>query len=121
MKNKTLAIVAYITIIGWIISYLEYKKRADKDALVGYHLEQSLGLIILSVLLGIASSIVVAILPGAYILSLVVSLGTFILMLLGIIAANNEARKPLPLVGKMFEGKFAFLQPEVQVRNSARP
>ncbi|PST82035.1 import component protein [Pedobacter yulinensis] len=110
MKNKTLAILAYVTIIGWIISYLEFKKRTDKDTLVSYHLEQSLGLIILSLVLGIASSILVSLVPPAYIVSIVVSLGTFVLLLLGIIAANNEARKPLPVVGKMFEGKFDFLR-----------
>lgn len=108
MTNKSMAIVSYITIIGWVISYLEYKKRADKSALVNYHLGQSLGLIILSVVLGIAVSVIAAIIPSLYFISLIVSLVTLVLLLLGIITANNEAIKPLPVVGKMFEGKFDF-------------
>lgn len=30
MTNKSMAIVSYITIIGWVISYLEYKKVQKK-------------------------------------------------------------------------------------------
>ncbi|QXV65647.1 DUF4870 domain-containing protein [Mucilaginibacter achroorhodeus] len=108
MSNKTLAIVSYITIIGWIIAYLEFKKREQKSELVNYHLGQSLGLIILSFALGILMSILIAIIPGLYIVSGIVGLATFILMLLGIVAANNEAVKPLPIVGKLFEGRFNF-------------
>lgn len=108
MTNKSMAIVAYITIIGWVISYLEYKKRADKSALVNYHLGQSLGLIILSFVLGIVISVLVAVVPSLYVISLAVTLISLVLLLLGIVTANNEAIKPLPVVGKLFEGKFDF-------------
>jgi uncharacterized membrane protein len=108
MSNRTMSIVAYITIIGWVIAYLEYKKSADKSQLVNYHLGQALGLIILSFILGIGVSIVAIIIPSLYFLSLIVSVVTLVLLLLGIITANNEAIKPLPVVGKMFEGKFNF-------------
>ncbi|WPU97499.1 DUF4870 domain-containing protein [Mucilaginibacter sp. cycad4] len=108
MTNKSMAIVAYITIIGWIVSYLEYKKRADKSPLVNYHLGQSLGLIILSVILGVALAVLAAIVPVLSVVSMVISILTFVLLLLGIITANNEAIKPLPVVGKLFEGKFDF-------------
>lgn len=108
MSNKTMAIVSYITIIGWIVAYLEFKKREEKSALVNYHLGQSLGLIILSFALSIAMSILIAIVPSLYVVSGVIGLGTLILLLLGIVTANNEAMKPLPVVGKLFEGRFNF-------------
>lgn len=108
MKNKTLAIVAYITIIGWIVSYLEFKKRADQSALVNYHLGQSLGLIIFSGIAGVAVSILTAIIPSLYFISYIISALTLVLLLLGVVAANNEAIKPLPLIGKLFEGRFNF-------------
>ncbi|GAA4918827.1 DUF4870 domain-containing protein [Mucilaginibacter defluvii] len=108
MSNKTKAIVAYITIIGWIIAYLDYKKSTDKSPLVNYHLGQSLGLIIFSFVLGIAVTILVSIVPSLYFLSMIVSLVSLVLLLLGIITANNETIKPLPIVGKLFEGKFNF-------------
>ncbi|WDF53936.1 DUF4870 domain-containing protein [Mucilaginibacter sp. KACC 22063] len=111
MSNKTMAIVAYITIIGWIVSYLEFKKRAEKSALVNYHLGQSLGLMIVSAVLSIIVSILVAIIPALYIVSLVIGVATLVLLLLGIVTANNEVMKPLPVVGKLFEGRFNFAGP----------
>lgn len=108
MSNKTMAMVAYITIIGWVIAYLQYKKSTDRSPLVNYHLGQSIGLVILSIVLSIVMGILVAIIPGLYILSYAVSIITLVLLLMGIIAANNEVMKPLPIVGKLFEGKFDF-------------
>ncbi|OOQ59419.1 import component protein [Mucilaginibacter pedocola] len=108
MTNKGLAIVAYITIIGWVVSYLEFKKRADKSALVNYHLGQSLGLIIVSFALGIAISVLAAIIPSLYFVSFIISGATLVLLLLGVVTANNEAMKPLPIIGKFFEGRFNF-------------
>lgn len=108
MTNKSMAIVAYITIIGWIIAYLDYKKSTVKSELVNYHLGQSLGLIILSFVLGIVLSVLAAIVPVLSIVSMVLGVATLILLLLGIITASNEAIKPLPVVGKFFEGRFDF-------------
>jgi len=109
MKQKTMAIVAYITLIGWIISYLEFKKSAEKSRLVNYHLGQSLGLIITSIVLSIASSIILAVVPSLGAVFYLILLIPFILLLLGIIAASNELEKPVPLIGKIFEGKFNFI------------
>ncbi|MBS7566400.1 DUF4870 domain-containing protein [Mucilaginibacter sp. Bleaf8] len=108
MSKKTMAVVAYITIIGWVVSYLEYKKSVDKSPLVNYHLGQSLGLIILSFALGIVMGVLVAVIPGLYIVSYIISILSLVLLLMGVIAANNEAFKPLPIVGRLFEGKFDF-------------
>lgn len=108
MSNKTMGIVAYITIIGWIVAYLEYKKSADKSLFVNYHLGQALGVFILGVVLSIAASIVSGIIPALYFVSYITSLIYLVLLLLGVITANNEAVKPLPVVGKLFEGKFNF-------------
>lgn len=108
MSNKTMAILAYVTIIGWVVAYLQYKKSSDKNPLVNYHLGQSLGLIILTFILGIAISVVVSIVPSLYILSLIVSVLSLVFLLLGVVAANNEVLKPLPIVGRLFEGKFNF-------------
>ena len=46
MTNKTLSIVSYITIIGWLIAYFSYKDKSEteKSTVVNYHLKQSLGI-----------------------------------------------------------------------------
>jgi uncharacterized membrane protein len=108
MKQKTMAILAYITLIGWLISYLEFKKSTEKSKLVNYHLGQSLGVIITSFLLSIVSGVVLAVIPSLGSIFYLILLIPFVLLLLGIVAANNEVEKPVPLIGKIFEGKFNF-------------
>lgn len=108
MKNKTMAIVAYITIIGWIIAYLEFKKSPEKSRLVNYHLGQALGIFIISIVLSIVCGVVLAIIPSLSIIFSLMMLLPLLFLLLGIIAANNEVEKPVPVVGKLFEGKFNF-------------
>jgi uncharacterized membrane protein len=106
MTNRTLAIVAYITIIGWVVAYLSYRKENDKSPLVRYHLTQSLGVIIFSIALSIVSGVLVGILPALATVFYIISLLPFVLMLMGIITASNEAQRPIPLIGKLVEGKF---------------
>ncbi|PZP45710.1 MAG: import component protein [Pseudopedobacter saltans] len=106
MNNKTLAIVSYITLIGWLVAYFSGKDNAD--GFLKYHLRQSFGLMIISVLFNIALNIVAFIVPALGILSLI-GLVFLVLMIIGIINANNGAEKPLPIIGKMFEDKFAFI------------
>ncbi|MEJ5052739.1 DUF4870 domain-containing protein [Sphingobacterium sp. MYb382] len=106
MDNKTLAIVSYITLIGWLVSYFNGKEKAN--GLLKYHLRQSLGLLIVSIIINVLLNIVVVILPSLSVL-MYVSVLFFVLLIIGIINAANEVEKPLPIIGKMFEGKFAFI------------
>ncbi len=106
MDNKTVSIVSYITIIGWLIAYFVGKDNAD--ALAKYHLRQSLGLIIVSILYGIVVNVLTIISPLLGMLGLV-SILFLVLMIIGIINAANEQQKPLPVIGKYFEDKFAFI------------
>lgn len=106
MTNRTIAIVGYITIIGWIVAYLSYRKSDDKSPLVRYHLTQSLGIIIFSIALSIVSGILVGLLPALATLFYIISICPFVLMLMGIITASNDAQRPIPLIGKLVEGKF---------------
>lgn len=105
MDNKTLSVISYISIIDLIISFVMGKDNAN--SLLKYHLRQSLGLVIFSFVLGIALQIIMTI-TGLYVLGYI-GLINFALMIIGIINAANEAEKPLPLIGKMFEDKFAFV------------
>lgn len=110
MNNKTLSIVSYITIIGWLISYFSYKDKSPKSSLVNYHLKQSLGVAILGVVCAVAINIVAMIIPSlAGILSLI-NIVILVLWVFGIINASNEIEKPVPLVGAFFENKFDFIK-----------
>lgn len=110
MTNRTMAIVAYLTIIGWLIVYFRYRNMPGKNPLVKYHLGQSLGIILLGVALSIAAGIVVSIIPPLGFVLSFAGLLPLILFIFGIIAANNEACNPVPGIGKMFENRFSFLE-----------
>lgn len=106
MDNKTLSIVSYITLIGWLIAYFAGKENAD--ALLKYHLRQSFGIMILTFIVSIIVNILVFVSP-VFIYLGIISLFFFILTIIGIINAANQVMKPLPLIGKLFENKFAFI------------
>jgi len=106
MDNKTLSIVSYITIIGWLIAYFSGKENAN--SLLKYHLRQGLGLFIVSLVFNIMLSILLVIVPSLAFLGYI-GLAFIALAILGIINANNEVEKPLPIIGQMFENKFSFI------------
>lgn len=108
MDKKTISIVSYVTIIGWIISYFVSKDQQPKSSLVTYHLKQGLGLFIVALLFNIALTIVITIVPALYLIGYV-GYAFLALIIIGIINASNEQEKPLPVIGKMFENKFSFL------------
>lgn len=105
MDNKTLSIVSYITVFGWLISFVLGKDKPN--SLLKYHLKQSLGLVIFTIILSIILEILLSV-------TKIGALGVFgciplILIIIGIINAANEVEKPLPLIGKIFEDKFSFI------------
>ncbi|MBE8728311.1 DUF4870 domain-containing protein [Flavobacterium hungaricum] len=108
MNNKTLSILSYITIIGWVIAFVKSKDLTPKSDLVNYHLKQGFGIFIVSLILNIALSVVVAAVPSLYFLSYIGYI-LFILWIFGIINAANEQKKPIPVIGKIFENQFGFI------------
>ncbi len=108
MNNKTLSILSYITIFGWLIAYFNSKDLNPKSDLVTYHLRQGFGFFILSIIINITLTIVVSLVPALSFLNYV-SLILLILWVFGVINAVNEQKKPIPVIGKMFENKFNFL------------
>lgn len=106
MNNRTLSIISYITLIGWLIAYFSGKDRADN--LLKYHLKQSLGLAIISIAVSIILNIIAYVVPALSFLGLVGYVLT-VFWILGMINAGNGAEKPVPVFGKMFEDKFAFI------------
>ena len=106
MSKKTISIISYITIIGWIIAFLVYNNQLEKSSLAKFHLKQSLGLGILGLLCEFLSYIVPSLDLGLTILSL----GLLILWIIGIVNAVNENEKPVPLVGNLFIDKFDFIK-----------
>ncbi len=99
-NGKNIAIIAYITLIGWIIALVMHNN--NKTALGAYHIRQMLGIM----LLGLALSILNMLLD-IYILGLIIQVGLLVLWILGLIAAVQGEKKPVPLLGEQFQQWFA--------------
>jgi uncharacterized membrane protein len=110
MDKKTLSIISYISIIGWLISYFSFKDKTDKSSLEIFHLKQGLGLAIFGIVLGVAINIIAVIVPTLGTILSLLSLITLVLMVIGILTASKEEEKPLPVIGGMFVDKFDFIK-----------
>ncbi len=109
MSNKVLAILSYITIVGWLIAYFKNRDNKPKSEVVTYHLKQGLGFFIVSVVLNIVLSLITSFVPSLYFINFI-GIVLLVIWIIGIINAANEEKKPLPLIGKMFEQQFGFLR-----------
>jgi len=92
-EDKTVAILSYITPIGWIIGLILHSN--NKTELGAFHLRQTLGLYILSIILSFIPII-------GWILNIVV----FIFWLLGLIYAVQGEKKAVPLIGDFIQNLF---------------
>lgn len=104
-NSKIIAIVSYITLIGWIIAMLMRNSSNDNSNFVVFHLRQSLGLALISVALSVVLGMI-----GLWTLSQLLSLGVLILAVIGILNANGGNTNPLPFVGKFFDEKLDFIK-----------
>src|SRR5215207_7662758 len=94
-EDTTVALLAYITIIGFIIAIVMHGNK--KTALGAYHLRQALGLFIT----GFVGGIVLAIIPVVgWMLLPFFYLAIVIFAVLGIVAAVSGKQKPLPVLGE---------------------
>lgn len=102
-SDKTLAIVAYITLIGWIVAFI--LNRDKKDPLVAFHVRQMLGIL----LSGAAVSIVAVIPILGWIAYLPLLVCVIVIWVSGLINAINGVQKPALILGKKYDEWFKSL------------
>lgn len=98
---KTLAIIAYLTVIGLIVAFVLNNDK--KDEFTSFHIKQSLGLIIISLGLFVIGMVPVL----GWILSFLGSIFLLYLWIIGLINAINHKAKPVPILGDQFKKWFA--------------
>src|SRR6202008_2852331 len=107
-EDKTVAILCYITLIGYIVAIVLH--GSNKTKLGAYHLKQATGLLIFCVGIWIALFII-AFIPFIGFITLIFSpvlwLAILVLLIMGIINAASGVEKPLPVVGPLFDKWFA--------------
>jgi len=104
-NGKTTAIVAYITIIGWLIAYFSMHQN-NKTSLGSYHLRQTLLLFICSIIYQIIVMVVTMAVPAVGTILSIASLAFLVLWVIGLIAAVNGQEKPMPLIGEKAQELF---------------
>lgn len=101
-NGKTIAIISYLTLIGWIIAFIMHNN--NKTELGAFHIRQMLGLIILSIIISIIANVI-----GIAILVWVLQLGMIALWAIGFIGAVQGEQKKIPLLGDQFQEWFKGL------------
>ena len=96
MDGKTKAIVAHITIIGWIISFV--LNSQNKEEFSTFYIRQTLGIYILAVV----SSFLFWIPFIGWLLGLVV----FVFWVLSLLGSLGDSMQPTPLIGEHFQKWF---------------
>lgn len=108
-EDRTVAILSYITIIGFIIAIVMHSSK--KTQLGAFHLRQALGLFVTGVAFGVCA-IILAFIPFIGWLAIMLGwLGLLAFVIMGLIAAASGQQKPVPVLGdnyqKWFAGAFA--------------
>ncbi|MCU0355658.1 MAG: hypothetical protein MUD08_18270 [Cytophagales bacterium] len=99
--GKTIAIVSYLTVIGFIVAIIMHGN--NKTSLGAYHLRQMLAI----VLAGVAIGVVLWVPFLGWIAAPIAFLGLMVLWVFGLIAAANGEEKPMPLLGEKAQEWFA--------------
>lgn len=99
-EDKTVAIVAYLTLIGFIIAIIMHGSK--KTALGAYHLRQCLGLMITGFVCGFVGVIPVL----GWIAAPILMICFFVLWIMGLISALGGQMKPVPVLGEKYQQWF---------------
>lgn len=99
-NEKTIAIIAYITIIGWIIALIMNNDK--KDPFASFHIRQMLGICCVAFGIGVISLIPFL----GWIIYAVGMILVLVLWISGLMSALNNKQKPVPLFGEKFQDWF---------------
>ncbi|HEU6448512.1 MAG TPA: DUF4870 domain-containing protein [Verrucomicrobiae bacterium] len=103
-EDKTVAIVAYLTLIGFIAAIIIHMNKKTK--LGAYHLRQTLGFLLTCIAMGFCQ-IILAFIPFlGWLLILALWISLLVLWVMGLLAALNGQMKPMPVVGPFYQKWF---------------
>lgn len=99
-EGKTTAIIAYITLIGFIIALVLNMEKKNSFAI--YHIRQSLGLILTGLVLGMINIIPIL----GWFISIIGFIVLLIMWISGLLSALNGKEKPVFLLGEKYQEWF---------------
>lgn len=95
--GKTIAIIAYLTIIGLIIAFIMNNDK--KNSFAAYHIRQSLGIGLTGLALGFLNIIPIL----GWIISFVGGILIIIMLITGLISAVGGKEKPVMILGEKYQ------------------
>ena len=101
-NNDSLAIVAYITLIGTLIAF--FMNREKRNPLVSFHIRQALGLWLLQMVLGYTIGAF-----DSWMISASFWIFFIVLFLYGIFGAVGKKMNEVPVLGPFFQKLFASI------------
>lgn len=109
MTKETPAWLAYLTPLGWLIAWLQFKQSGSNSPFVLLHLRQMFGLMVILALLWILQAVYIyserinyVTVPSYFVL--------FILWIKGFSDALMNKEQPIPLIGKMLQLACLFIR-----------
>jgi uncharacterized membrane protein len=110
MDSKTIAWLSYITIIGWIVAYVNHSNSVVKSSLATFHLRQSFGLMVVYFAIWIINIMLMFIIPFLSTVIWLLYIVVIVFWVIGLVNAINGEEKPLPAVGLQFQQWFRFIK-----------
>lgn len=95
--GKNVAIIAHLTLIGWIIALI-MNNGDNKTSYGSFYIRQMLGLLIMALVLGFIP-----------VVGWILNIGVIILWVISLVNAFSGNEKPVPGVGPLFQSWFAGL------------
>lgn len=103
-EGKLRAIIAHITIIGWIIAIVMNNEK--KDEFASFYIRQTLGIFVLAIAVAFLSTVLIFIIPF---LGVILYLGILVILIMSLVWAISGEKKALPIVGDQFQEWFKSL------------
>jgi uncharacterized membrane protein len=103
-EDKTVAILSYLTLLGFIAAIVINSNKKTK--LGAYHLRQAMGLFLTAIAAGFAGVVLMIIPILGLLCAFAILVALVVLWVMGLIAAVQGEAKPLPFLGPMYQKWF---------------
>ena len=97
-EGKSIAIIAYFWWIGLVIALI--MNNSKKNSFASFHIRQVIGLLLLSLAMTLVYKY------AGETIGYILSMGVFVLWVIGLIGAFNGEEKKIPLLGDQFQEWF---------------
>ena len=111
--GKTVAILSYVTLIGFIVALVLNSDERNKSALGVFHLRQALGIFLTGFCLSLSNVIFVFIPFLGWLINFAIiacMIALFVFWIMALVSAINGEKKAIPIVGDFYQKLFSGIK-----------